>query len=322
MPTTDTVLVTGGAGFIGSNLVDRLLADGRRVIVVDDLSTGKLTNLKEAREASPGNFEFQRLDLTSGALDTVVDRHRPDAIVHLAAQMNVRVSVEDPIHDAMVNVIGTVKVLEAARRHDVGKVVFATSGGCIYGEPALEDLPVPETAPGMAHSPYGASKRSAEEYLRTYEALYGLDWTALALSNVYGPRQDPAGEAGVVAIFTERMLAGLPCTIYGDGEQSRDFVFVDDVVHAFVLALDRGAGERFNIGTSERTTVNQLFRGLAAATGYDREPVYAPERPGELRHNAVDARKAAQGLDWKPWTTLEEGLAGTLRWAVAARNAG
>jgi UDP-glucose 4-epimerase len=316
--TPDTVLVTGGAGFIGSNLVDRLLADGRRVVVVDDLSSGSLANLNEARAASPGNFEFQRLELTSGALDRVVERHRPEVILHLAAQMNVRASVEDPVRDAMVNVVGTIRVLEAARRHDVRKVVFATSGGCIYGEPAVEDLPVPETAPGLAHSPYGASKRSAEEYLHTYEALYGLAWTSLALSNVYGPRQDPAGEAGVVAIFTERMLAGLPCTIYGDGEQTRDFVFVDDVVHAFVLAMDRGDGERFNIGTSERTSVNQLFRGLAAATGYDREPVYAPERPGELRHNAVDARKAAQGLDWKPWTTLEEGLAATLKWAAAA----
>jgi UDP-glucose 4-epimerase len=318
VPTVETVLVTGGAGFIGSNLVDRLLADGRRVVVVDDLSTGKLHNLDAARSASPGRFEFQRLDLTSGALDKVVERHRPDAIVHLAAQMNVRVSVDDPVHDAMTNVIGTVRVLEAARAHDVGKVVFATSGGCIYGEPSLEDLPVFETAPGVAHSPYGASKRCGEEYLRMYQALYGVEWTSLALSNVYGPRQDPAGEAGVVAIFTERMLAGSPCAIFGDGEQSRDFVFVDDVVHAFVLALDRGDGERFNIGTSERTTVNQLFRALAAATGYDREPVHAPERAGELRHNAVDVRKAAQQLGWKPWTTLEEGLAATLRWAASA----
>ncbi|MBW3621622.1 MAG: GDP-mannose 4,6-dehydratase [Actinobacteria bacterium] len=318
----ETVLVTGGAGFIGSNLVDRLLADGKRVVVVDDLSTGKLTNLKQARESSTGEVEFQRLDLTSGALDTVVERHRPEVIIHLAAQMNVRASVEDPLYDATVNVLGTIRVLEAARQYDVQKVVFATSGGCIYGEPALEDLPVPETAPGVAHSPYGASKRCGEEYLRMYAALYDLRWTSLALSNVYGPRQDPAGEAGVVAIFTERMLAGLPCTIYGDGEQSRDFVFVDDVVHAFVLAMDRGDDERFNIGTSERTSVNQLFRGLAAATGYDREPVYAPERAGELRHNAVDARKAAQGLGWKPWTTLEEGLAATLKWASGERDAG
>lgn len=320
MTPDQTVLVTGGAGFIGSNLVDRLLAEGRRVVAVDDLSTGKLANLAGARSAAPGRFEFQRLDLTKGGLDAVVERHRPEVIHHLAAQMNVRSSVEDPFHDANVNVLGTIAVLEAARRFDVRKVVFATSGGCIYGEPAVEDLPVTEEHPGEAHSPYGASKRSAEEYLRTYEALYGVAWTSLALSNVYGPRQDPAGEAGVVAIFTERMLAGQPCTIYGDGEQTRDFIFVDDVVHAFVLAMDRGDGERFNIGTSERTSVNQLFRGLAAATGYDADPIHAPERAGELRHNAVAIKKAASELGWKPWTTLEEGLAATLQWAVDDRT--
>ena len=317
----DNVLVTGGAGFIGSNLVDRLLAEGRRVVCVDNLSTGKLANLAEARQASPGNFEFQRLDITQGGLGQVVERHRPQAILHLAAQMNVRVSVEDPIHDAMTNIIGTINVLEAARTHGVGKVVFATSGGTIYGEPSLDELPVGEEAPLGAHSPYGASKLAGEQYLRTYEKLYGLSWTSLALSNVYGPRQDPAGEAGVVAIFTEQMLAGEPCLIFGDGEQTRDFVYVDDVVHAFVLAMDRGDGERFNVGTGERTSVNQLFRALAAATGYDRDPVHAPARTGELAHNAVDARKAARELGWKPWTTLEEGLAATLSWAASVRGA-
>ena len=320
MDRTETVLVTGGAGFIGSNLVDRLLAEGRRVVVVDDLSTGTLANLADARAAAPGAFEFQRLDITSDALEQVVERHRPDVVMHLAAQMNVRVSVEQPVHDAMVNVVGTVRVLEAARRHGVRKVVFATSGGCIYGEPPEEALPVPEDTGGAGHSPYGASKRCGEEYLRTYGILHELPWTSLALSNVYGPRQDPAGEAGVVAIFTERMLADRPCTIYGDGEQSRDFVYVDDVVHAFVLAMERGDGERFNIGTGERTTVNQLFRALAAATGYDREPVHAEPREGELRHNAVDVAKAARELRWKPWTPLEEGLAETLAW-TAERHA-
>ena len=314
-----TVLVTGGAGFIGSNLVDRLLAEQRRVVVIDNLSTGSLRNLDEARRTAPGSLEFQRMDITSDAVDPLVKRHRPDVIIHLAAQINVRVSVEDPMHDARTNVLGTVNLLEAARRHGVRKVVFATSGGCIYGEPPLEDLPVEETHPGHAHSPYGASKRSAEEYLRTYASLYGLEWTSLAFANVYGPRQDPAGEAGVVAIFTERMLDGLPCTIFGDGEQTRDFVFVDDVVHALALALDRGDGERFNIGTSERTSVNQLYRALAAATNYPHEPVSAPARDGELRHSAVAIRKAAAELGWKPWTTLEEGLAATLAWSADTR---
>lgn len=320
MPDT-TVLVTGGAGFIGSALVDRLLAEDRRVIVVDDLSTGSLANLAEARSSGAGRFEFHRLDISSDALARVVERHRPDVLVHLAAQINVRRSVDDPVRDAVVNVVGTVRVLEAARRHAVGKVVFATSGGCIYGEPPEEALPLPETADAPAHSPYGAGKRSAEEYLRTYGILSGLRWTSLALSNVYGPRQDPGGEAGVVAIFTERMLADQPCVIYGDGEQTRDFVYVDDVVHALALAMERGDGERCNVGTGERTSVNRLFRALAAATGYRREPVYAPARPGEVRHNAVDVRKAKEVLGWQPWTPLEEGLAETLAWAAQARAA-
>jgi UDP-glucose 4-epimerase len=318
--STQSVLVTGGAGFVGSHLVDRLLAEGRRVVVVDDLSTGKLENLAEARRSAGGNLEFQRLDLTKGALDRVAERHRPEIILHLAAQMNVRSSVDDPLHDAAVNVMGTIEVLEAARRYGVRKVVFTTSGGCIYGEPPESALPLPETADAPAHSPYGASKRSAEEYLHTYRALYGVHWSSLALSNVYGPRQDPAGEAGVVSIFIERMLGGQPCVIFGDGEQTRDFVYVDDVVHALVLAMDRGDDERFNIGTAERTSVLALFRALAAATGYDREPVFAPERPGELRHNSVDPRKAADSLGWKPWTTLEEGLAATLAWLADIRQ--
>lgn len=316
MGTTETVLVTGGAGFIGSNLVDRLMVEQHRVVVVDDLSTGSIANLTRARASEAGRLEFHRLDVTSDAFEQVVARHDPGVIVHLAAQINVRHSVEDPVGDALANVVGTLRVVEAARRHGVRKVVFATSGGCIYGEPPVSELPVAEDAEGVGHSPYGASKRCAEEYLRTYEVLCGLEWISLALANVYGPRQDPAGEAGVVAIFTERMLAGEPCTIFGDGEQTRDFVYVDDVVHAFVLAMDRGSGERFNVGTGERTSVNQLFSALAAATGYEREPVYAPPREGELRHSAVDVGKAARKLGWKPWTPLEEGLAETLQWSI------
>jgi UDP-glucose 4-epimerase len=312
---SQSVLVTGGAGFIGSSLVDRLLAEGRRVVAVDDLSTGKLANLSRARADYPGAFEFHRLDLVKGALDRVAAKHCPEVIVHLAAQINVRASVEDPLHDARVNLLGTLQVLEAARRRGVRKVVFATSGGCIYGEPGEDELPVAEDREGHAHSPYGASKRSGEEYLRTYRELHGVEWTSLALSNVYGPRQDPAGEAGVVAIFTDRMLAGDPTVIYGDGQQTRDFVYVDDVVHACVLAMSRGDGERFNIGTGERTSINRLFAALAAATGYPHHPVYADERAGELRHSALDIRKAAQGLGWKPWTPLEEGLGLTLSWA-------
>lgn len=311
------VLVTGGAGFIGSNLVDRLLADGHEVTVVDDLSTGKLHNLQQARRNPDLPLHFQRLDITSTALERLVARARPEVVLHLAAQIDVRRSVADPVHDAVVNVVGTVGLLEACRRHDVAKVVLATSGGCIYGEPAVEDLPIDEAYPGHPHSPYGASKRGVEEYLHTYEALYGLRWTSLALGNVFGPRQDPGGEAGVVSIFGSRMLADEPVTVYGDGKQTRDFVYVDDVVHAFVLAMDRGDGLRLNIGTGEATSVTTLFSELAELTGYAHPAQHAPERTGELRHIALDARLAGSQLGWKPWTTLREGLSMTLDWLRA-----
>jgi UDP-glucose 4-epimerase len=308
------VLVTGAAGFIGSNLVQRLLEDGRRVIGVDDLSSGSLRNLDVARERHAGRFEFNRLDLTQGALTPLVERLRPEVIHHLAAQVDVGVSVEDPMRDAATNVLGTVAVLEAARRGGVRKVVYASSIGS-YGEPEEHELPVGERFDGPALSPYGASKRAAMAYLPTYEHLYGLTWTALTLANVYGPHQTTAGEGGVVSTFVGRMLAGEPVAIHGDGEQTRDFVFVDDVVHALVLAGDRGDGQRYVIGTGERTSINQLFRALAAATGYPHAPSREPARAGDVRHSAVDAAQASRDLGWKPWTTLEEGLAATLAWA-------
>ena len=308
------VLVTGGAGFIGSNLVDRLLEEGHEVTVVDDLSTGRLHNLAQARRNPDLPLSFQRVDITSNALERVVAKAEPEIILHLAAQIDVRRSVEDPVRDAMINVVGTVNLLEAGRRHGARKIVLTTSGGTIYGEPLAEELPVAEDQPGHPVSPYGASKRGVEEYLYTYQALYGMRWTSLALANVFGRRQDPLGEAGVVSIFGGRMLAGEPVTIFGDGEQTRDFVYVDDVVHAFVLAMDRGDGQRFNIGTGERTTVNELFTEMAAITGYDHPPEYGPERPGELRHMSLDSRRAAAELGWKPWTTLREGLSETVGW--------
>jgi len=223
-------------------------------------------------------------------------------------------SVADPVHDAMVNIIGTVRLLEAARRSDVRKLVLTTSGGCIYGEPPRSDLPVAESYDGHPHSPYGASKRGVEEYLWTYAALYGLEWTSLALANVYGPRQDPGGEAGVVSIFGGRMLRDEPVTIFGDGEQTRDFVSVDDVVEAFVRSLDSGSGMRVNIGTGQETSVNQLFAELADLAGYDRAAVYAEARSGELDHIAVDIVRASAELGWKPRTGLREGLDVTLSW--------
>ena len=307
------VLVTGGAGFIGSNLTDRLLAEGHDVTVVDDLSTGKLHNLHEARRNPDLPLSLQRVDITSDALERVFSKFSPEVVLHLAAQIDVRRSVEDPVRDALVNLVGTVNLLESSRRHGVRKIVTATSVA-VYGEPTLDELPIAEDYPGHPQSPYGASKRGAEEYLYTYESLYGLRWTCLALSNVYGRRQDPGGEAGVVSVFGGRMVANQPVTIFGDGEQTRDFVYVDDVVHAFMLAMDRGDGLRFNIGTGEQTTVNQLFAEMAALTGYRQRAEYAEGRPGELRHMVMDTRLAAAELGWKPWTTLREGLAETVDW--------
>lgn len=306
------VLVTGGAGFIGSNLVDRLLAEGHQVTVVDDLSRGKLENLAGARESD--DFEFVRADITEPGIEQVVADARPEVILHLAAQMDVRASVADPVHDAMVNIIGTVRLLEAARRSRSRKLVLTTSGGCIYGEPSRAELPVAESYDGHPHSPYGASKRGVEEYLWTYAALYGLEWTSLALANVYGPRQDPDGEAGVVSIFGGRMLRDEPVTIFGDGEQTRDFVSVGDVVDAFVRSLDAGSGMRINVGTGQETSVNELFAELADLVGYDRAAEFADPRSGELAHIAVDIRRAAAELGWKPRTSFREGLDLTLSW--------
>ncbi|GGI03940.1 NAD-dependent epimerase/dehydratase family protein [Egicoccus halophilus] len=314
------VVVTGAAGFIGSNLVLRLLEDGHRVIGVDDLSTGALGNLAVARERHAGRFEFDRLDIRQGGLPRLFERLDPEVVFHLAAQVDVRRSVEDPVHDASINVLGTLAVLEASRAVDVRKIVYASSIGS-YGEPSEHELPVDESFDRPALSPYGVSKRVAMDYLRSYELLHGIDWTALTLANVYGPHQTTAGEGGVVATFAGRMLAGQPCTVFGDGEQTRDFVYVDDVVHALVLAADRAPGRRLLIGTGERTSVLQLFRALAAATGYPHEPVHAPARDGEVHHSCVDARAAARELGWKPWTTLEEGLAATLAWAAGTSRA-
>lgn len=310
-----TVLVTGGAGFIGSHLVDRLLADGLRVVAVDNLATGHRHNLAAAERRHGDRLVVEEVDICDESLVDVVARHRPEVICHLAAQMSVAVSVESPMLDAETNVVGTVRVLEAAGKHGVRKVVFTSSGGAIYGEASPDQLPLTEEHPGPGLSPYGAAKRAGEEYLRTFAALYGFAWTSIAPANVYGPRQDPAGEGGVIARFTQRMLDGQPCRIHGDGEQTRDFVYVADVVDAFVRALTKGDGERFNVGTGEPTSVNQLFKVLAAATGYRQPPEHGPARLGEVLHNRVSPAKAAAQLAWRPRTTLEAGIAATVAWA-------
>ena len=301
-------MVTGGAGFIGSNLVDRLLAEGHEVDVVDDLSTGSLANLSDAR-ASGGALRFHNLDVRSGDLVDLVRHRRPEVIFHLAAQVDVRVSVERPAFDAEVNILGTIQVLEGARAGGTGKVIFAASGGTLYGEPDGADLPVDEHQPHRPLSPYGVSKKTAIDYLVAYRELHGLEFTALALANVYGPRQDPHGEAGVVAIFAGNLLAARPCLVFGDGRQTRDYVYVDDVVDAFARATRRGGGLVMNIGTGQETSVIDLYELIAKACGTDLAPRLAPARAGELQRSALDPRRAGLHLGWKPWTPLGDGIA-------------
>jgi UDP-glucose 4-epimerase len=306
-----TVLVTGGAGFIGSHLADRLLAEGMRVISVDDLTTGRIANLSEARGYGK-EFTFFNMDVRAEGLHALFERHRPEVVFHLAAQSGVRPSLEDPAKDASINIMGTLNVLDCAVRSGVRKVVYAASGGTIYGEP--KRIPVKESAAQGSHpaSPYGISKKVAVDYLGFYQRYRGLDYTALALGNVYGPRQDPYGEAGVIAIFAAKMLAGEACTIFGDGNQTRDYVFIDDVVHGFVRAVERGSGKLVNIGTGLETSVNGLYKLLAETIGYTGEPGTGALPPGELRRIALDISLAPSAIGWKPWTHLEDGLGETV----------
>jgi UDP-glucose 4-epimerase len=304
-----TFLVTGGAGFIGSHLCDRLLAEGHRVVAVDDLSTGRIANLSEAR--GYGNeFTFFNMDIRAEGLLSLFERHRPEVLVHLAAQAAVSSSMQDPVRDASINVMGLLNLMDCCVKTGVRKVVYAASGGTLYGE--ARKLPVKETASGRPVSPYGISKKVGIDYLTFYERHHGIAFTALALANVYGPRQDPQGEAGVVAVFASTMMAGRAPTIHGDGNQTRDYVFVDDVVHAFALSAKRGDGRLVNVGTGLETSVNGLYRMLAEITRFTGAPTHGPARPGDLRRNALDISIADDVLDWRPWTHLQDGLGETV----------
>jgi UDP-glucose 4-epimerase len=299
------VLVTGGAGFIGSHVVDALVAAGHEVVVVDDLSTGRRENVHP-------KARFVELDVTDPRLVDLVRDERPAAVSHHAAQMDVRRSVADPLFDARTNILGTINLLEGARRANVRRVLFVSSGGAVYGE--QEVFPAPESHPTNPVSPYGVSKRAGELYAFFYQAEYHIPFVALRYANVYGPRQDPHGEAGVVAIFTGRMLRGEPVTVNGDGRQTRDYVYVEDVARANLLALESRATGPFNIGTGIETDVNTLAQLLLAATG-SRSPVrHGEAKPGEQRRSVVDVRRAAAELGWRPEVTLEDGLRRTVAW--------
>lgn len=303
-------VVTGGAGFIGANLVERLVDEGTEVLVVDNLSTGMISRLAAARER--GQVHFHQMDVRAPELRQVVVGFTPQVVFHLAAQIDVRASVVDPAFDADVNVIGTINVLQAAREAAVERVVFASSGGATFGD--TEHIPTNEREPRRPESPYGVSKMVVDHYLDYYRRTHGIDYVSLGFSNVYGPQQDPHGEAGVIAIFAGDLLAGRTPTIYGDGSQTRDYVFVEDVTDACWRAALQGGGVYLNIGTGVETSVVELYRKMAAILGTDVEPNFAAARPGEQQRSCLDPSRAAKDLGWEPWTSLDDGLVQTIDW--------
>ena len=297
------VLVTGGAGFIGSHITDAMIAAGHSVVVVDDLSTGRRENLNPAAR-------FYQVDIRAAGLDEVFAQEKPEVVSHQAARANVRESFLKPIEYADVNILGSLNLLECCRRHSVRKVIYASTGGAVYGEPHY--LAVDEAHPIEPLDPYGASKHQVEHYLQLYHANYGLEYTILRYPNVYGPRQDPRGEAGVVAIFTGHLLNGETPVINGSGDQQRDFVYVHDVANANVLALNHNPAGTYNIGSGIGTSVNQIFTHLAALTGHPKPAAHGPAKQGEVSRIYLNAQKARQDLGWEPRVPLAEGLSRTV----------
>jgi UDP-glucose 4-epimerase len=297
------VLVTGGAGFIGSHVCDRLLAEGHKVVAVDDLSSGRIANLGEARGYGK-DFTFLNMDVRAEGLAGLFDRHKPQVVMHLAAQTSNILAMANPVDDASTNIMGLLNILEASVKSGVEKVVYASSGTAIYGEP--RKLPLKETSASGAKplSPQGVANKAAEEYLRYYQRYRSLDFTVLALGTVYGPRQ----VSGAVAVFVEKMIKGEQPTVAGDGNQTRDFVYVDDTVHAFALALEGGSGKLINIGTGVETPITGLARMIADITGFTGRPIAGNRPHGEPRRIALDNALASSELGWKPWTHLEDGL--------------
>ena len=294
-----TVLVTGGAGFIGSHLVDRLLELGNRVVVLDDLSSGRFSNL-------PNRINFRHSDINEANLDETFSRENPQLVFHLAAQVSVSTSMRNPLLDAEANILGTLRLLEASRHHGVEKFIFSSSGGALYGDP--EYNPCDEDHPIRPLSPYGLAKSVCEKYLELYNKIFFLNYVSLRYGNVYGPRQDPNGEAGVIAIFSQAMLEGQQPVIFGSGEQERDFVFVDDVVDANLLAIDDNVTGSYNIGTGEGTSVNRIFQMLRDLYRFRKMPLKSPARLGDVLKISLDSAKSLRDMGWQPKTSLEEGL--------------
>jgi len=299
------VLVTGGAGFIGSHLVDRLVMEGHEAIVVDNLATGKRRNINRAAR-------FYKMDIQSWRLERVFRNERPNVVMHLAAQMDVRKSVEDTMFDAQVNVLGTLNVLQQAVKHGARKVIFSSSGGAIYGE--QEIYPAPEIHVTQPLSPYGLSKLCGEQYLSYYQRVSGLQAVSLRYANVYGPRQDPEGEAGVVAIFIQKMLNNEQAVINGNGRQTRDFVFVDDVVEANLAMMGQDTQGTYNVGTGVETSINDLFRILVQHTGSASKEIHGPAKKGEQARSVIDNTKLRHEISWEPKADLSDGLKKTVEY--------
>jgi UDP-glucose 4-epimerase len=301
--THKCALVTGGAGFIGSHIVDALIARGMRVVVIDDLSTGNKKNVNP-------KAEFLRLSVASPAFPRVLKRIAPDVVFHTAAQVNVRTSVLDPLTDAKVNVLGTLALVQTAAEAGVKKIIFSSSGGAMFSDAVRP--PYTEDMPPMPVSPYGISKLAGERYLAFAEEAYGIETVSLRYANVYGPRQNAKGEAGVIAIFANNLLKNLPITINGDGKQTRDFVYVGDVVRANLLALGKQASGVYHVGTGKETSVNELFRTMKSLVGSKMAAKRGKAQPGEVRRSALTATRAKRELNWEPETSLEAGLEATL----------
>lgn len=332
------MLVTGGAGFVGSTLVDRLLAEGHRVDAVDDLSAGSLANLASARADHGHHFTFHQLDIRSPAVIELMARRQPEVVFHLAAS-NPADSVLHPALDAEVNVLGSLQVLEGARKCGARKVVFASSAACLYAPAGPRELPIKESHPQRPLSPFGVAKKAVAEYLVVYRELHALEFSALALGNVYGPRQRPGGEGGMVAVLAQTLLGGEPCPVPGTGEQTRDFVYVDDVVDAFARAAERGSGLLVNIGTGVETSLDDLYRVMAAQAGVADSGSGSggggsggggSGGPGGLGGSggsggsggeparwALDPGRATIHLGWEPWTGLAEGTRAVIDWFAA-----
>jgi UDP-glucose 4-epimerase len=297
------VLVTGGAGFIGSHIVDALIEMGNEVVVVDNLTNGKVENIHP-------KARFYKMDIRDKGLEDLFSLEKPELVSHHAAQANVRRSVEDPMLDADVNILGSIWLMELSVKYGVRKIIYSSSGGAIYGEPKY--LPVDENHPIEPLSHYGVSKHTVEHYISLYGKLYGIPFTILRYPNVYGPRQDPRGEAGVVAIFSETMLRGERPTIFGDGTKTRDYVHVRDIVKANLICLERGDGGIFNLGWGEEVSDQRIFELVRDAVGVDLDPIYSSKRPGEVDRICLDARKAGEILGWKPTIRLEDGISETV----------